>query len=118
MAGALLNEKRASCQHKMYSKVASENGILRAAERDCGERLWTLVSKNGQSMNVREFPKFKFGKLSFPLHVKFPCSTTTLYEKWSRRVVCRFARHGNEQAARQLVDEGMAYRSAPPAIKG
>lgn len=54
MAGALLNEKRASCQHKVFRKVASEDGISRVAERDCGERLWTLVSKTGQPMNARE----------------------------------------------------------------
>jgi|JI6StandDraft_1071083.scaffolds.fasta_scaffold39636_2 hypothetical protein len=34
----------------------------------------------------------------------------------SRRTVCRPARHRNEQAAWQSVDEGMAYRPVPPSV--
>ena len=34
----------------------------------------------------------------------------------SRRTVCPRAWHGNEQAAWQSVDEGMAYRPVPPSV--
>jgi hypothetical protein len=78
MAGAILNEKRVSCQHKVYGKVASDGGISRVVERDCGERLWTLVSKNGQPMNVRE------------LVAKSLCQIPTIGDKTANNLLDKF----------------------------
>ncbi len=78
MAGAILNEKRASCQHKVFRKVASEDGVSRVAERDCGERLWTLVSKNGQPMNTKE------------LVAKSLCQIPTIGDKTAANLLDKF----------------------------
>lgn len=78
MAGAILNEKRTSCQHKVYRKVAGEDGISRVAERDCGERLWTLVTKQGNTVSGRE------------LLAKSLCQIPTIGDKTANALLDKF----------------------------
>ncbi len=78
MAGAILNEKRTSCQHKVYRKQAGEDGISRVAERDCGERLWTLVAKHGQPLSNSE------------LVAKSLCQIPTIGDKTAHALLDKF----------------------------
>lgn len=78
MAGAILNEKRTSCQHKVYRKVPGEDGISRVAERDCGERLWTLVTKHGDPISARD------------LVAKSLCQIPTIGDKTANALLDKF----------------------------
>ena len=78
MAGAILNEKRTSCKHQVYRKQAGEDGISRVAERDCGERLWTLVAKQGNPVSGRE------------LVAKSLCQIPTIGDKTANALLDKF----------------------------